>query len=331
MTTGALMVTSHDRVLDAANADHQDSDEVVASSSSKAIEDSSKVTGWIARLTGMQGGSAEGFQSILPSNIALTPPRGLFVNENGTVAIALTQGRLMRFEANHQEDSQASWRLVANHTLSGETTRGSTLAVSGNVVLIARPDERTVFLDAIDLQPLGTVELPSSLSVTSAIAIGDQGRFAIITTDAKCRLVDTKTESAFVALINDPLPIREVDALHVDTESNALLIVHHVDQVDWCDLDDLTVTRRLRPSLSRWRLVDKYLVTPLRTITPQTGELGGTIASMISGKSAVTLSNGATEEPETVRYKIARPLTSCAGFIVVMLTISCLYFARSDF
>ena len=187
------------------------------------------------------------------------------------------------------------------------------------------------FYDTRDLQLLGTVQLPASESVISMVGIGDDGRFAIVTSNARCHIVQMETEPSFLASIGTALPIREVEMLHLDQESNELLVVHHVDQIDWVDLENFSIRHRLRPSLARWRLIDRYIVTPLRTITPQTGELGDTTASMISGKSAFTITNGRGEDTETVRYKVARPLLSCAGFIVVMLTIGCVYFSRRDF
>jgi hypothetical protein len=72
-------------------------------------------------------------------------------------------------------------------------------------------------------------------------------------------------------------------------------------------------------------------MTPLRTLTPQTGEVGQAIAAMVSGKAAMAISRGRSDDVEVVRYQILRPLASCAGFIVFMLGVGCVYFARSDF
>ena len=105
---------------------------------------------------------------------------------------------------------------------------------------------------------------------------------------------------------------------------------HHIDRIDVVHPSDLSIVERIRPSLQRWRLIDRYVMSPLRMLIPQTGELGETIESMVSGKSAVTIDDG-SEQGQVVRYDILRPVLSCATFITVMLGLSCLFFATRDF
>ena len=157
--------------------------------------------------------------------------------------------------------------------------------------------------------------------------MGDGKRFAHLASDGRCRIVSV--DGATVTL-GAPLGFKEIESIYVDKRAGALCLVHHIDQVDVLDASSLEVKESLRPSLEGWRLVDQYLVTPLRTVTPQTGELGQTIAAMVSGQSAQTINVGGGET-ELVRYQILRPVLSCAGFIVFMLTIGCVYFSRRDF
>jgi hypothetical protein len=79
-------------------------------------------------------------------------------------------------------------------------------------------------------------------------------------------------------------------------------------------------------------MVERYVVTPLRTITPQTGELGDTIASIVSGEDSLQLPFATAGEPAIIeRYNVWRPVLTCGGFIAVMLLIGCVYFSRTDF
>lgn len=65
---------------------------------------------------------------------------------------------------------------------------------------------------------------------------------------------------------------------------------------------------------------------------PQTGELGETVAAIVSGETTMSIDQGgASEEPQIIRYRILRPVVSCSMFIAVMLTIGCVYFATRDF
>ena len=87
---------------------------------------------------------------------------------------------------------------------------------------------------------------------------------------------------------------------------------------------------RIRPSLGRWRLVHRYLITPLGTLIPRTGELGETTRAMVSGQSAFAFDQG-NEDEEVFRYQILGPVISCAAFMIVMLSIGCIYFSTRDF
>jgi len=130
--------------------------------------------------------------------------------------------------------------------------------------------------------------------------------------------------------ISEAVGPSEVECVCVDFVKNLAYFVHHVDQVDVVDLKSFERLERRTPQLSGWRLLEKYLISPARFITPQTGELGETIEAIISGKSAKTILDGPSAG-EVVRYQLFRPILSCASFTILMLVVSCLYFSRRDF
>ncbi|MEM1068369.1 MAG: hypothetical protein AAGI63_05705, partial [Planctomycetota bacterium] len=178
------------------------------------------------------------------------------------------------------------------------------------------------------LEPIGeSLSLSDSLVPESASAIGVQGKFALITSDGRCRLIESSDGTNEMIGTIGP---REVEAVFYHRSANELYIAHHIDQLDVLNVDGLSLSRTIRPKLVSWRLVDKYGISPLRMVIPQTGELGETTAAMVSGKSAVAFNNPSGEE-ELIRYNIFRPVISCALFIFVMMSIGCVYFATRDF
>ena len=276
------------------------------------------------------------FRAVLPGQMAITPPRGVVVDPQGESLVALSRGRLVRLQ--RPEEGGAAprtlvpWTLSAEQTLAGEASRRSVLALSGNVLLVARAEEPIRLFDALSLEPLEEFELPSALVPVSARGIGAGGRFALVTSDERCRIVRSGTKEGSQDAISKPIGITDVGGIHFDPSAETLYVVHHVDQIDVLDAVDLSVRERIRPALTRWRLVDRFVISPLRMIIPQTGELGETIAAMVSGKSAIAFQSGpGGEDEELHRYKILRPVASCATFIVVMLTIGCVYFSTRDF
>ncbi len=316
MNTGELAITSRKSILEAAGQPTDDD----------AEEDESEETDWLAKLTNMMGGVTSGFTSVLPERMAITPPRAVIVDTDGKWLGALSRGRLVRLE--RTESPGERWTLTAERPLEGEASLRGVLARSLDDLLVARAEEPIQLFNSETLEPTGQIELPASLLPTSAVGLGESGRFALVTSDGRCRIVERGESKEW--RIGGPLAIREVESSFYERDSNRLMVVHHIDRVDVLSADDLTMIEQIRPSLSRWRLVNRYAITPLRLIIPQTGELGETIAAMVSGKSALSFDDG-TEEGELVRYDIIRPVASCATFITVMLLIGCVYFSTRDF
>ncbi len=323
MNTSGLAITDRRSILDAAGEQPGED----ASEATNESNDNQDGNDWLNKLTSMMGGVTKSFTSLLPEGIAIAPPRGLVVGEDGSWLILLSRNRLVRLEE-PPGDHGGVWTLTAEQQLEGEPSRESVIALGGDWLMVSRAEEPVRFLDSQTLEFVAQVALSSSLVPVSAQGIGDGDRFALLTSDGRCRIASVGDGA--IASLSDPLANTEVESIHVDTHSNILIIVHHIDQLDLRDSKTLQSERRIRPELSRWRLIDRYLVTPLRTLTPQTGELGETIAAMVSGKSAVSINDGG-EEKELVRYNVVRPVLSCAGFIAFMLTIGCVYFTRSDF
>lgn len=320
LNTGELAITSVESILEAAGQG-EDAD---SENESEGEEKKTEKSGWLDKLTNMMGGVTTGFSAVLPNRMAITPPRGVVVDHQGSWLIALSRGRLLRLK--RPEDASAGrWTLAAESMLEGEASRRSVLALSGNVVMVSRAEEPIRLLDATTLEPIKELELSASLTPVSARGIGDDGRFALVTSDERCRIISADAETR-------SLDATSVVGVHTDLVSGKIYLVHHIDQIDVLDSNDLSVTERIRPALARWRLIDRYMISPLRMIIPQTGELGETIASMVSGKSAVSFQAGpGTEDEEIHRYNIIRPVTSCATFIVVMMVIGCVYFSTRDF
>jgi hypothetical protein len=285
-------------------------------------------SGWLAKLTNMMGGATSGFTSILPDRVSMTPPRSVLVDPSGRWVVAMTHGRLIRL----QRGSKAGepWTLVSDRTLPGEPSSRGTIAISGERLLIARNEEPIRIVDAGTFEPVAQVELSKSLAPLAAIGLDDSGRFVLMTSDGRCREVRSSGKDISIYQLADPLPFHQVESIATDQQNGYLYIVHHIDRVDVIDASDFSTVKQIRPSLQRWRLIDRYVISPLRMLVPQTGELGETIESMVSGKSAVTIDDG-SEQGQVVRYDILRPVLSCAAFITVMLGLSCLFFATRDF
>ncbi len=298
------------------------------------------VPDWIAKLAGMMGGATSGFRDILPPGVALAAPRRVAVSVDGAAIFVASAGRLYRLKASPGQ-VEAAWLVEAQVDLEGEASQPLVLACGDRDLLVARAKEPLRILDARTLEVIASIETDASLMPVQAIPLGGTNAFALLDGEANCRIVsETPQASGPAWSMSAALGPGEVETLAYAAESDNLILVHHVDQVDEYECDPEGATngligtsvRSIRPTLSKWRMLDRYVMNPLRFVIPQTGELGETVAAIVSGETTASIDQGgASDEPQIIRYRILRPVVSCAIFITVMLTIGCVYFATRDF
>ncbi len=293
-----------------------------------------KSNNWFDKLASMMGAATDGFQDILPQGVLLSPPRSVGINSAGDTLLLLSGKEVTRIELSKNDRSTTPptglGSVAATRTLDIELPRFASLAISGEAVLLTCGEGPLQVLDRQTLQTTATLPLPDRLTVVSSVALGDAQRFAVLTSDQRCRIVSRRVaDQAWT--VSPSLELSNIEAIEFDTPSATLMVAHHIDQVDLLDAETLQSRLALRPHLSNWRQIDRYLIGPLRLLTPQTSELGGTIAAIVSGESTFERDRDEAGPVELVRYKILAPVLNCAIFIAVMLTISCVYFSRTDF
>ena len=325
---------------------------------------------WLGGLWRTPNDPASPFEPILPEAMAIVAPASIIATPAGDGVLIASRGRLLRLAAPHAKvstlpdgsasppssspsssdttttpEDSPSWRIEAEGALPGEPSRPLHVAASGDVILVAREDGPLRLFRLDSLAPIADLSHAESDTVTDVLGLGDSGRFVVVTGDGQGRIVDVRdpseesTNEQDATLDDVPvrdfptrkLPVGEIETLTFDPAAGQIVVAHHVDRVTRVDPDDGTIIDEISPAISGWRRVDRYVVTPLRTVVPQTGELGQTVTAIVSGKSSASISGGSNDGEERIRYRIARPVLSCAGFIVVMLSIGCVYFARRDF
>lgn len=298
------------------------------------------VTAWISDLLRMQGGATESFESILPSGITLTEPVVVAPVDSQNALTVYSRGRLMRLVLQAADEAKALGRpaaggsveaVLAKDLLMEDTDAARTvMAATETTVFLAREGEPIRLLDAQTFDTLAEFESPDQQTVISAVPLSHVNRFAFLTTDGIVRV--TRNDAGITRWT--ALSPSDVTAIEYDPQQHHLVVAHHVDSVDVMDVGDAgqapRIVRTIRPTLTSWRSVDRYVITPLRMITPQTGELSQTVAALVSGKTSFAIGD-AQGDQEVIRLKIARPLISCSAFILVMLSIACVYFHRRDF
>ncbi|MFG0266978.1 MAG: ABC transporter permease [Rhodopirellula sp. JB055] len=320
-------------------------------------QSSKSIGAWLSTLVTMQGGATEEFVSILPRNVALSPPIRLAVPLHSTAGNSTDSSESMRLLILNGSQLQQlvpdgdPRENVWQRNRSADLPRSDTplppvLAASGRLVVASTGDEQARVFNGEDLSELYAGEWPDEIAPLSLHAVADS-LFFVVTTEGSGHLLrvfeeeDSNSETGSFGLeILETLSVDDIETAMVEfpaeSATTRLIVAHDVDrisefQVDNPDSPDLTLIRNVEPERSFWRRVDRYGIGLLELLTPQVLALGDTTAGMVSGKKAFILGGGDMETGEVVRYGIATPIISCGVFVVVMMLLSCVYFARSDF
>lgn len=285
---------------------------------------------WLPKLLKMMGAATEGFRALAPPEVSLSAPRSIAFTADGDSLFAYSNGRLVRLDRPQSDATTEPWSVAARVDLEAGNQQ-VWVRLIGEQVAVLRSEERPQFFDQ-SLAPVSSIE-PSSfdfsgLNISQVIPSPFMSALAILTSEGQSYLLtrDDSSRTTIKAIEG----LSDVDAAAWDESAQQLWLSHHVDSLVAYDVATDAITTHIAPRQKGWRLVDKYIITPLRTVTPQTGELGETIATIVSGESTMQMPM-APEAPQTQRYNVWRPVLTCAAFIAVMLTIGSVYFTRADF
>lgn len=326
--------------------------------------------GWLPKLVKMMGGPSDGFASVLPQGMSLLTPNSVDIAANASHLFVFSGGKLMRLDRPGPGDAAstgpsgkpgpsapsgpfgraalrpggdagARWKVTATAEATASGRSVWVRCIGDTAVVLLRGDDPPLFftdrLEPIEADAAIAERLPG-LSITSATSCQGAGAVALLAGEGHVWMLASTVDGQITL---DRLGgATRGEAMHWDESDDKLWVAHHVDRVSAWQLTGAESpagwSRRpavtIRPSIGGWRMVDRFLVTPLRTVTPQTGELGETIATIVSGERSMQLPfAGGGEEPIVQRYNVWRPVLTCGGFVAVMLLLGCVYFARTDF
>lgn len=197
------------------------------------------------------------------------------------------------------------------------------MAYGGGKVLLAFADGSRHFFNDTDLAPAETY--PSDgRTPRIAYAAEDGKNFAVVFQDQSVWLYDASTRQDRSGSLSGQ---GAISALTFSGDS--LYVADAFTRVTEYKLQDLSVVRRLQPTLSRFEWIYWYPIRIPYMLFPKPGELGDMVRYLMTGEKTV----GATDDPEAAREKlnIWQPFWSNLAFVSVMLFLGCWYVSRRDF
>jgi hypothetical protein len=268
---------------------------------------------------------SDAFQEVTPETLRLQMPLALATSPDGEDAIVYARGQLFRLVAGA---SEPRWQQAAVIELPGDGAKLARLAVAENRVIVFRDEEPAIVCDLETLQVVGELPLPKPQTVSAAAAAPSGTLAAALLSDGRLARIDLDTlQLDFPSVIEQG----QVESMSFD-RSGGLWVGVDVDRVVGVDWQRGRVTALYRPSLSTPRLIQRYLVEPLHTIVPQTGKLSSeTVSAVVGGTTSRAMGEGQLAEATREQLEVTRPILSCTLFIVVLLSLGCLYIRRQDF
>ena len=283
------------------------------------------------KLTRMMGRSSDGFEEILPTGVRVSMPRAIAIRPQSTDVWIASGSKIWRIRPPQSgADDTSTWTIESEAELEGGVSDTIHLTVTERHVIVIRPQSGIQVMDNLSLETRRVDSWDEAEDLISLRALSGD-RFVTLTTDGTAQVWLADASLSTPQGPRHRLPYRNVEAIATGTERDRLFLAHRVDTVVALDPQTFEPLQRYAPKLQVWRMVERYVVAPLRFVIPQTGELGSVIASAISGESAAVIGDPSDSETPLARYNLARPLLSCSGFIIVMMLINVWYFRKQDF
>lgn len=270
------------------------------------------------------GSVARGFTPIAPESLMLSSPSSFATVPGSNDLIVYTRGRLIRLA--RREGNIPQWSIAAEVRTAGDDTLATQTAATAHHAVIARPGEPLRTYELQTLEPHREIPIAESVSIAALHSSPDGRMIAAPLSDRRIALlrVDADPQLAFPRYPHQGHILAAAWA-----DDGSLWLAHHVDRLIAVAPSTGEVLADRRPERDLWRSIDAWVVTPLRSIVPQTGEISEAMTAIITGRNDVEIEAGAEVQRETLN--VVRPLATCGAFIAVMLLLGCVYIYRQDF
>lgn len=243
-----------------------------------------------------------------------------------------TQPRLIICSGNEvtliARNSAGDFAVESTATLEGDEKEGAAVAMTSDLVVVAREDGRVWLLSPRGLTLRNELEIEPYSQPRFAAASPDGERVAILFHNRQLWLIDGRTGDARRAPVSGQ---GDISGFSFDS-NNRLLVVDRVNRVIDYDSTNFARGQVHWQEMSRFERVYYYAILPLYTIFPKPGEIDNTVHFLLTGKQTtdVGLFQGdVTQQREDLHPW--RPIVSGLAFVGLMLLISCIYLEWHEF
>ena len=269
--------------------------------------------------------------------VEISPEEKVEVSERGQTAVnrqndsivIYDKGTLTLFAMDAAGDKYTQTKSAKIETETSEEM-SCLVGYAGDWITLAMGNGEIILVDAQSLS-INKRLTPSSTSAVEQVAsVADGSQFFFRLSDQTLWGLETQTMRIARASVTGQ---GSVSAVAV-TDNDQLLVADRTDRVTRYELPDglqnPTTMETYTPPSDFVGKSFRYAISPLYRLWPKPGEFYKVVAHLSSTNDAS--SNRDVDLRLQPRYENPwSPLTSGLAFMVVMLTISCLYFSRKDY
>ncbi len=277
---------------------------------------------------------ADGFEPLTPEGIDLYSPVAQALTGDQHI-IVYSRGELIRIPIQSPRAKAVTARQSVTLSEDNSSDQAPLMAVVDRTLLFVRPNEALQLFDAVSLEKKAEVEIGEWGDIRGIAVSPDRSQCVVLMWQGDVLLLD----QAGLAKLSEGSQHTKRDGLpHVKFErANAVawkdnhqfLVAHNTDSLDVLEASDgLKTIERIRPRLSGWRTLHRYVIDPIGNSIPR---LGPTVQATILGDDRISL--GELDDPDnrSIPLNPWRPLINCVVFTTLIIGIACFYFQRLDF
>ena len=212
--------------------------------------------------------------------------------------------------------------------LEGDKNLIGLVAVSANKGLLVRENELPKVFDLNKADVFQEVAGAKIEAPRQLWYLGESEQFVVVYQDGEVGLIDAAT----LKYTRPNLAGQGKASAVCVSEGGNLLVAHSVRSISKWDLKNSTVVDSKVSPRTTVQWIYDFIINPVYIVNPKPAALDETTAYLLQGTDTLGISLNTTDVEQS-RDKIDpwTPLWTNAIFVVVMLTISCLYFVRQEF
>ncbi len=276
--------------------------------------------------TAKSGAKREKFVRSGPEPALRLDPAAVVAQDPGNGAIAIfNRGVITVLEP---DDSGTYSRKVEKEVPAAKDAKAALVAIGGKTLVLALADGRILILDSASLEVKHDYRPEGEIAPRFAI-VAPEGRWlAVLFHNRRVWIYDIREARAANFWLTGQGNISAAAFIGPDR----LLAADRGKRVTEYRLDPFGAEGSRAPTLTGAEMGYYYGLIPLYTIFPKPGELGKAVSYLLSDKDENSLD---PRPPDLTRIQdpvdVAGPVWSSLAFLAVMLALSCLYVARTDF